>query len=520
MKNPLRALERIGPRLAASFGVLILTCIAIAAYGIWHLRAVDAALGRVTEHNMVRVLWLGEIKDNLNLVARGVRNIALLAGDGSLKAIREERARIEKARQRNTELGEQLGQALLAGPTEPLYRDFVAAREPYRRTLDKAIDQALAAEREAARDTLLGELRPLQAAYFKSLDALIDAERAAVDASAAEVRGDAARAGLAMLGVAGAAAVAGAALAWRTTRSITTPLARAVDVARSVASGDLRSAITVSGVDETAELLAALGMMNDSLARMVGAVRDAGEQIALGATQIAAGNADLSQRTERQASSLQQTAAVMDQLNGALRGSAAAAQRACALAERATGSASGGSAAMDRVVATMQDIAGASRQIGEIIGVIDGIAFQTNILALNAAVEAARAGEQGRGFAVVAGEVRALAQRSGEAAREIRQLILRSVERVDEGTRQVGDAGEVIHEIRREVGEVSALIGQISSATQEQSRGVGEVHDAVAQLDQVTQQNAAMVEQAAAASGCLREQAARLSGMVGSFRLA
>jgi methyl-accepting chemotaxis protein len=518
MKIP--TLVRIGPRLAACFGLLIVLCAAVAAYAVWHLRAVDAALGRVTEQSLVRVLWLGEVKDNLNLVARGVRNIALLAGDGSLKAIREERTRIETARKRNNELAEQLRGALTGTASEPLYQAFVATREPYRLALDKAIEQALANDRDAARDTLLGELRPLQAAYFKALDALIDAERQGVEASTTEVRRDAARASLVMLTLAALAAAAGLVLAWFTTRSITRPLAQAVDVARTVAAGDLRADIAVRGRDETAELLAALREMNESLGQMVGAVRGAGEQIALGATQIAQGNGDLSARTERQAGSLEQTAAAMDELNAALRGNAEAAQRASALAERAAGSVASGSAAMDQVVSTMGDIASASRQIADIIGVIDGIAFQTNILALNAAVEAARAGEQGRGFAVVASEVRALAQRSGEAAREIRGLILRSVERVDEGTRQVGQAGQTMNEILREVGEVNTLIGQISSSTHEQSRGVGEVHDAVAHLDEVTQQNAAMVQQAAAASGSLREQAEQLSALVARFRVA
>jgi methyl-accepting chemotaxis protein len=513
-------LARIGPRLAACFGLLILLCAAVAAYAVWNLRAVDAALGRVTGQSLVHVLWLGEVKDNLNLVARGVRNIALLAGDGSLKSIREERARIESARKRNNELAEQLGQALQGTEFEALHQAFVAAREPYRLALDKAIEQAVANDRDAARDTLLGELRPVQAAYFKALDALIDAERQGVEASTTAVRRNASHASIAMLTLAALAAAAGLVLAWFTTRSITRPLAQAVGLARTVASGDLRSEIDVRGSDETADLMAALRDMNGSLGQMVEAVRGAGEQIALGATQIAAGNSDLSHRTERQAGSLQQTAAAMDQLNAALRGNSEAAQRASALAERAAGSVASGSVAMEQVVSTMGEIAGASKQIADIIGVIDGIAFQTNILALNAAVEAARAGEQGRGFAVVAGEVRALAQRSGEAARQIRGLILRSVERVAEGTRQVGQAGQAMNEILREVGEVNTLIGQISSSTDEQSRGVGEVHDAVAHLDEATQQNAAMVEQAAAASGSLREQAERLSALMARFRVA
>jgi len=304
------------------------------------------------------------------------------------------------------------------------------------------------------------------------------------------------------------------------TRSITGPIVRAVQVATTVAAGDLSSRIAVRGNDETAQLLRALARMNDSLAQIVGQVRASSESIATGSAQIATGNADLSQRTEEQASNLQQTAASMEELSGTVKNSAATAGHASELAAGASAAAVKGGEMVGTVVDTMRDIAASSKKIADIIGVIDGIAFQTNILALNAAVEAARAGEQGRGFAVVASEVRSLASRSAEAAKEIKSLIGASVEKVEAGARQVDIAGASMADIVSQVQRVSALITEISSAAGEQSTGIGQVGDAVAQLDQVTQQNAALVEESAAAAESLRTQAANLADSVRVFKLA
>jgi len=311
----------------------------------------------------------------------------------------------------------------------------------------------------------------------------------------------------------------GAVAAWVITRSITAPLQRAVRVAETVAEGDLSTHIEARGNDETAQLLQAMARMNQRLAGIVGQVRRGSESIATGSAQIAAGNADLSQRTEEQASNLQQTAASMEQLSGTVRHSAETAAAADGMARQAADAATQGGARVQQVVTTMQDIAQASRQIADIIGVIDGIAFQTNILALNAAVEAARAGEQGRGFAVVAGEVRSLAGRSAEAAREIKQLIGASVEKVESGARQVDEAGLAMDAIVGQVQRVSQLIGELSRASADQSGGIGQVGHAVNQLDQVTQQNAALVEQSAASAESLKQQAARLAEAVSVFRL-
>jgi methyl-accepting chemotaxis protein len=308
-------------------------------------------------------------------------------------------------------------------------------------------------------------------------------------------------------------------IGWVISRSITRPIQQAVTVAQNVAAGDLSSTIEVTTTEETGRLLAALKTMTDSLVRIVGTVRSSSDSIATGSAQIASGNADLSQRTEEQASALQQTAASMDQLGSTVKANAENARQANQLALSASTVAVKGGEVVGQVVVTMKGINDSSKKIADIISVIDGIAFQTNILALNAAVEAARAGEQGRGFAVVASEVRSLAQRSAEAAKEIKSLITASVERVEQGTALVDQAGSTMTEVVNSIKRVTDIMGEISVASNEQSTGVSQVGDAVTQMDQVTQQNAALVEQSAAAAESLKQQAQQLVSAVAVFRL-
>jgi methyl-accepting chemotaxis protein len=309
------------------------------------------------------------------------------------------------------------------------------------------------------------------------------------------------------------------ALSWTTGRSVVTRIALAVQVAQAVARGDLSSRIEVRGTDEAAQLLAALAGMNDSLVRLVGTVRQASDSIATGSGQIAAGNQDLSQRTEEQASNLQQTAASMEQISATVRTNADTTRQASEMAASASASARLSGEAVTQLVGTMAQITASSRRITDIIGVIDAIAFQTNILALNAAVEAARAGDQGRGFAVVAAEVRNLAQRSAAAAKEIKGLIGTSVEKVSAGEQQAAHAGDTMGQVVRQVHEMTVLISEISYATQEQTKGVAEVSLAVSQIDHVTQSNASLVEEAAAAAESLNRQAARLVTAVSLFQV-
>jgi len=312
-----------------------------------------------------------------------------------------------------------------------------------------------------------------------------------------------------------AAAVAGVLVS----RSITRPLDEAVEAARSVASGDLRTAITVRSDDETGQLLQALKDMSASLQRIVLEVRGGAETIAVASNEIAQGNLDLSSRTERQAGALEETASSMEELTSTVRQNADNARQASQLAVSACDVAAKGGKVVEQVVATMASISASSRKITDIIGVIDGIAFQTNILALNAAVEAARAGEQGRGFAVVAGEVRTLAQRSALAAREIKGLIGESTARVEDGNRLVGEAGMTMSEIVDSVRHVMDIIGQISAASSEQSQGIAQVNQAVTEMDSATQQNAALVEEAAAAAQSLRDQTVALTKVVSVFKV-
>lgn len=303
------------------------------------------------------------------------------------------------------------------------------------------------------------------------------------------------------------------------TRSIVRPLAEAVRVTRQVKDGDLTMEIPVSGKDETAQLLGAMNDMTHNLRTLVSQVRGSSDSISTGSSEIASGSMDLSQRTEETAGNLQQTASSMSRLTLGVRQTAESAAEANQLATQATGVAGRGGQVVEQVVSSMQSIAQSSSKIAEIIGVIDGIAFQTNILALNAAVEAARAGEQGRGFAVVAGEVRSLAQRSAAAAKEIKALIQASVETVDQGSGYVAQASKAMSEIVSNVRRVGTLISEISQTSQAQSAELAEVSDAVTQLDSVTQQNAALVEQSAAAAESLQHQAANLTQLVSVFRV-
>ena len=301
--------------------------------------------------------------------------------------------------------------------------------------------------------------------------------------------------------------------------SIVEPIRAAKRAAQIIAEGDLTQPIDVQGRDELAEMLRSLAQMQDSLRSLVGQVRSSSDSIGTASAEIATGNQDLSSRTEQTASNLQQTASSMEQLTGTVRQSADSARQASQLASSAAEVAARGGAVVSQVVATMEDINASSKKIADIIGVIDGIAFQTNILALNAAVEAARAGEQGRGFAVVAAEVRSLAQRSAEAAKQIKGLIGASVDKVEGGSRLVADAGQTMKEIVGSVQRVSDIIGEITAAASEQSDGIGQVNGAVTQLDQMTQQNAALVEESAAAAESLKEQAVRLAEVVGMFKV-
>ena len=385
-----------------------------------------------------------------------------------------------------------------------------------------AYRKGLAAFNAAGQDAAAGDraVQGMDREPARLLDAaearIAEGSKAVGDAAAAAAR-RANTISLATMLLVCALAVAGAIVF---SRSVIRPLERAVEVSRAVASGDLTAAAQVKGKDEIADLLNAMHQMQSSLSDVVANVRRSAEEVAAASAEIAHGNNDLSMRTEQQAAALEQTAASMDELSATVRQNAGSAREANQLAEQASQVASQGGQAVTRVVDTMRGISDASQKIADIIGVIDGIAFQTNILALNAAVEAARAGEQGRGFAVVAGEVRCLAARAAGAAKEIKALIGTSVQRVDQGSTMVEEAGSTMHEVVGSIRRVADIIGEISTASGEQSSGVEQIGEAVRQMDQATQQNAALVEESAAAAASLKTQAQALVKAVSIFRLA
>ena len=389
--------------------------------------------------------------------------------------------------------------------------------EKYRSQIDKAleltaveINMGVAAMKSA--EATFGELRKSVQAVLERKEALRVEYVAAASSRALNLT-----LGLGALGA--LATLAALAFGWTMQRRIVRDIQQAVRASRAVSTGNLAQTVDSARSDEIGELLRSTGTMLVGLRESLQTVRHATDSIRTAAEEIASGNTDLSQRTEQAAGSLQQTASSMAQLTGTVAQTAASAVTANQLAGTASSVAQRGGQAVQQVIHTMGEINSSSHRIADIIGTIDGIAFQTNILALNAAVEAARAGEQGRGFAVVAGEVRSLAQRSAAAAREIKTLIQASVEKVEGGTRQVQDAGDTMAEIVSSVQRVSDIIAEISSAAAEQSSGIGQVNGAVGNLDQVTQQNAALVEQSAAAAESLKEQAARLGSVLGRFQL-
>ena len=362
------------------------------------------------------------------------------------------------------------------------------------------------------------QLMPAMAGYSQAVTDVLEFQKEVFKTSKSAADESYASGRTLLIGIGALAVALGALLAFLLSRSITRPLNYAVSVAQSVASGDLGTVIVVNAKDETGQLLQALRNMNGQLLEIVGRVKAGTETIATASSEIAAGNLDLSSRTEQQASSLEETASSMEELTSTVKQNADNARQANSLANQASDVARKGGAVVSQVVGTMTAINDSSRKIVDIISVIDGIAFQTNILALNAAVEAARAGEQGRGFAVVAAEVRSLAQRSAAAAKEIKTLIGDSVEKVETGARLVNEAGTTMDEIVDSIKRVTDIMGEITAASQEQNAGIEQINMAITEMDNVTQQNAALVEQAAAAAESLQDQAAALSQVVAVFK--
>ncbi|MFO1330405.1 MAG: methyl-accepting chemotaxis protein [Rubrivivax sp.] len=511
---------KVSTQLSILIGTLLLLMVGMAAIGLWSNGRANEALKSVYEDRTVPVQQIGDIQHH-QLLSQVAIDVALLEPNA------EQLARSEREVENNaatiTKLWEAYMATYLTDEEKQLARAFVEARARYR---ELALLPTLAALRvndlAAARRLEASAIRPLYAEVDQRLEDLMALQtRVARETYDAEAARYATVRSLSLVATA-LALLFGTGLGVVLVRGISRQLggepAQAAALVDSVARGDLTVSITLRPGDEHS-LMASLARMRDNLREVVAGVRRNADGVASASTQIAQGNFDLSQRTEEQASALQQTAASMEQLGTTVRHNADSAQQANQLSQGASEVAGRGGEAVGRVVDTMKQINASSKRIADIISVIDGIAFQTNILALNAAVEAARAGDQGRGFAVVAGEVRVLAQRSGDAAREIKTLIHDSVERVERGTQQVDEAGRTMTEIVESIRRVSMIMNEIHGATSEQSAGVAQIGQAVAQLDQTTQQNAALVEESAAAAESLRVQAERLVNAVSVFRL-
>jgi methyl-accepting chemotaxis protein len=507
----------ISTRLGIAFAAVLTLTGGMTGVGVWELSRVADAKDDMKHAAYDQALagkWLENIATN------SVRTLAKAKSGNADDQLFFE-TEMKAVSKRITEISKELEPLIASDEGKRLLADVTARRKTYSDIRESVFTLKSAGEPNDAeiRARIDGKMLPAMKAYVESVQKLANYQTTLFDQANAKIDDVYAQAKM-LMGALGLAALAiGAALAWSLSRSITRPLNHAVRVAQTVAAGDLTSRIESNRKDELGQLLDALKAMNASLLQTVTEVRTGTDTIATASKQIAAGNLDLSSRTEEQASSLEETASSMEELNVTVRQNADNARQANAMAEAASGVAARGGVVIGQVVGTMGEIEASAKQIADIISVIDGIAFQTNILALNAAVEAARAGEQGRGFAVVATEVRSLAQRSAAAAKDIKTLIDRSVERVGAGSRLVTEAGVTMQEIVDSVSRVTDIMSEISAASQEQTAGIDQINQAISQMDQVTQQNAALVEEAAAASEAMQDQAARLASVVSVFRI-
>ena len=508
---------KISTRLFGAFALLVLMLVGLAVAAMAQLSSMRAATVEISENWLPSIAVVNAI-DAETAELRLIVQSHIMNTDDSAKAKIDQRLIAD--REKMVQLRKKY-EALIESPEEKkLYDEFASNWTKYIAVNDTALAHSRKHESDQARAIVAGESAKLFAISKGILEKLVklNADGAAQSKNDADTTYTTAR-NMLLITAALAIAVAIAAAVWLI-RSITAPLARAVEVADRVSAGDLTVHIDVDSRDETGQLLGALQRMQQSLVRTVSVVRQNSESVASASAQIASGNNDLSARTEQQASALEETAASMEELGSTVRQNADNARTANQLAMNASTVAAQGGEVVAEVVETMKGINASSNKIADIISVIDGIAFQTNILALNAAVEAARAGEQGRGFAVVAGEVRSLAQRSAEAAKEIKSLITASVERVEQGSALVDKAGATMTEVVTAIRRVTDIMGEISAASSEQSAGVDQIGEAVTQMDQATQQNAALVEEMAAAAASLNTQAGELVQAVAVFKLA
>jgi methyl-accepting chemotaxis protein len=516
--SPMNSLKnmKIGTRLGLGFGLILLLSLLSTLTAIARMQAIALATHEMMQKPLAKERWISEWHGSVLAGARRTTAVAV-SSDPSLVTFFAADATVST--KRNDELVKLIVPALETDAEKQLYQQVVEQRKLFVGARDQISKLKAAGQVDEASAVFKQAFAPAAARYPALLADLVALQRKQIDANAASIDATSAATLPLLVALAALVLVIGAVLAWLLTTGITGPLRSAVGAARRVADGDLTGRIAVDSRDEVGDLLGALRDMNDNLLHLVRQVRDGTDAIATASGEIAAGNLDLSARTEQQAGSLEETASSMEELTSTVKQNAANAQQANTLAQTASDVALRGGAVVAQVVQTMGAINDSSRKIADIIAVIDGIAFQTNILALNAAVEAARAGEQGRGFAVVASEVRSLAQRSAAAAKEIKALIDESVGSVGAGTKLVGEAGSTMDDIVTSIARVTDIMAEISTASHEQTGGIEQVNRAIIEMDNVTQQNAALVEQAASAADSLQQQAGTLAEVVAAFRL-
>ncbi|KQQ86402.1 methyl-accepting chemotaxis protein [Massilia sp. Leaf139] len=509
----------VGRRLTLAFSLLLAIMVVLALLGLAKMNTIQDKLDRIVSHDNVQVRMINEMRQSvMNAILNG-RNIALMSDAAEIEA---ENKRLAANRAVYSETFKRLEAQLETPEEKAALEKITATRAAAVDVVTKMTNLVKAGDREGSNRVLLNELQPLQAKTIEAMDAMVALEESDVAAAARDAHAAHAAARLQTALITLAALAIGALLAWSITRRLLRQLGGeplyAATIAEQIARGALNVPIATCENDSTS-LLFALRTMRDNLASLVGQVRVATDSITQASGEVAGGSADLSSRTEAQAGTLEETASSMEELTATVKHNADNAQEANTLARSASDVAERGGSVVAEVVGTMGAINDSSKKIVDIIGVIDGIAFQTNILALNAAVEAARAGEQGRGFAVVASEVRNLAQRSAQAAREIKGLIADSVDKVDAGSKLVDEAGSTMQEVVDSIRQVASLMQGITVASQEQTRGIEQVNVALIEMDGVTQQNAALVEEAAAAAQAMQQQAAQLAQLVSVFQL-
>ena len=507
---------KIGVRLGGGFAAVLLLLTSLTVVGIVQMQSASKETDALVNVKVRNERLIGEWTKVIEVNAARTAAAWKVSDPEHQKQFEKEMA-VSSARA--TEIQNDIGKSQLSAEEQALYQEVLSTRKAYTEVRKNVFKAKNAGDLELGKRLYEGDMAAKRDIYLAALKKLEVLEAKLLDESAAQIRSRYESGRLLLISLGVAAILLGIACAYWITRSITRPITRAVEVAEAVSAGDLTSHIVVESRDETGQLMHALKNMNDKLVSIVGQVRAGTESISTASSEIAAGNLDLSSRTEEQASSLEETASSMEELTSTVKLNADNARSANQLAIDASQIASKGGVVVSEVVSTMGSINDSSRKIVDIISVIDAIAFQTNILALNAAVEAARAGEQGRGFAVVASEVRNLAQRSSAAAKEIKGLIDDSVQKVEAGSQLVDKAGRTMDEIVQSISHVTQIMNQITDASDEQRTGIEQVNRAIGQMDQVTQQNAALVEEAAAAAESMQEQAAKLAEMVGVFKL-